>query len=87
MRPDDICRNNASNKVNLTIRILPKENDCSEVVLMEGDKSTFVFLSNLFSSFAAGIEDDGFHIDPKGAGKVLFSADATHGLYLHKIDE
>lgn len=77
---DKVCAG-AAGKAKLTLKALPED---KSYVLIEGDKSTFEFLRDLFASHAVG-DDCGFQIAPNGPGKALFKKGSEYGLYLHRL--
>jgi hypothetical protein len=78
-RPDDVCVRFAAKHVKIRV------SDLGDLVLFEGTKVEFQFLSELFSSMVTA-RDDGFQISPTGAGSALFATRSTRGLYIHRLD-
>src|SRR5579871_1898005 len=79
--PDRLCTAYAARKVKLTVRTLPEDDN---VILIESSPEALEFLGQLLLAQAAA-PDCGFQLDPHGAGKALFSAASTKGLYIHRL--
>jgi hypothetical protein len=54
-------------------------------ILIEGNRTSLVFLSELLQAVAAG-DDCGVEISPNGPGNLFFAPESKLGLYLHLID-
>lgn len=79
-KPDDVCEQYATQNVKITIKMLD-----DDMVLFEGDTQSLKFLGELFLAMAQ-TKDDGFQISPTGAGKLFFTLEASHGLYIHRFE-
>ena len=80
-RPDDICEQHAGQNSKITVKML--DND---TVLFEGDAQSLKFMGKLFLAIAQA-KDTGFQLSPTGAGKLFFTAESSHGLYIHRLEE
>lgn len=61
-----------------------EDGDSIPIVLITGDKDTFLFLSDLFCYFAQDKEFDKVSLSPDGAGHIYFSKHSRYGIYLKK---
>ncbi|MEO6196260.1 MAG: hypothetical protein ABIS20_24835 [Thermoanaerobaculia bacterium] len=82
MSPDEVCNSYSDRDVQLSIRVLE-----GDVVLLEGDKRSLEFLAELIKEQAAFEKDDGFSIEPNGAGSKFFTKSSRLGIYIHRVDE
>jgi hypothetical protein len=80
LSPDEVCAAFADQRSKLTVRLLD-----NETVLIEGDAGALQFLGDLLIAQARFERDNGFQISPTGAGSAVFSGEATHGLYIHRV--
>ncbi len=80
LSPDQVCSEFSKGSSKVSIRSLDED-----MVLIEGDTETLLFLGNLFIAQAKFQKDCGFQISPSGAGSSLFASNATKGLYIHRI--
>lgn len=56
-----------------------------DIILIEGNASTFRFLGELFNTVADDDSDCGTQFYPSGPGSMLFSEKSKFGLYLHRL--
>ncbi|HTG36281.1 MAG TPA: hypothetical protein VLB76_25465 [Thermoanaerobaculia bacterium] len=82
MSPDEVCGNYSGRDVQLSIRVLE-----GDVVLLEGDRVSLEFLAELIRGQSTLERDDGFSIEPNGAGRKFFAKSSRLGLYIHRIDQ
>lgn len=87
MKSDDVCARHADTPVSLTLRMLDAEAGEEPIVLIEGTPKALHMLAELLIAVADDPENDGFSMSPRGAGSIHFSADATFGFYIHRLDE
>ncbi|MDM8527342.1 hypothetical protein QUF58_03950 [Anaerolineales bacterium HSG24] len=80
-RPDDICEQHATQNSKITVRMLD-----DDMVLVEGTAQSLEFMGELFLAIAQA-KDTGFQLSPTGAGKLFFTAESSHGLYIHRLEE
>jgi len=80
MSPDDICESYSSRKICLSIR------NIDDFVLIEGDRVSLEFLSELISAQASFEKDCGFEIAPSGPGGMFLHSSSEKGIYIHRID-
>jgi hypothetical protein len=86
MLVDDVAGAFAERGVELTVRLLPEDEAGPPAVLLSGKSDALRMLGMLLLAVAEEAPpDDGFGIDPRGPGSLLFSKEATHGIYIHKI--
>jgi len=84
MTPDQLCGISADKKIKLNLWIDEDE----KLVFVQGDKKSLVFLGELILSIANFENDDGFSINPNGAGQVYFNKKkSTHGIYFNRKDK
>lgn len=79
--PDRLCVTYARKHAKITIRAL---DESEETILIEGEPQGLEFLGRLLIAGSVS-EDCGFQIAPNRAGKGLFSADSTKGIYIHRL--
>lgn len=80
-RPDDICEQHATQNSKITLRMLD-----DDLVLFEGDAESLKFMGELFLAVAQA-KDNGFQVSPTGAGKLFFTVESSHGLYIHRLEK
>jgi hypothetical protein len=56
-----------------------------DIILIEGNASTFRFLGELFNTVADDHSDCGTQFYPNGPASALFSEKSRFGLYLHRL--
>lgn len=81
MLPDDICEVYSERHVDLTVRVMPDE----PMMLIEGKPIALRMLAQLLLAMADEESGDSFFIAPNGPGKMHFSREATHGIYIHVL--
>jgi hypothetical protein len=79
--PNDVIRTFGKGVTNLKVSLL--EDDAGGLVLVEGGPNELRFLGQLLLALAEG-GDDGFHIDPRGAGSAYFDPTSAFGVYIHR---
>jgi hypothetical protein len=79
MKSDEVCEIYAEKNVQLTVRLLDKDD-----VLIEGTSEALEFLGNLLIAHAAD-KEDGRYISPKAVGSIFFSPASTKGIYIHRL--
>ncbi len=79
MSPDKVCEKFSQKGIEIKINVK------SGTVFIEGTTDALEFLAELFLAQAHFDKDEGFQIFPSGAGKIFFSRDSTHGLYIHRV--
>lgn len=84
VRPDDVSVYYSGTGADLTVRVLPAdEEDSSPMVLIEGDRKSFLFLVDLLIAQTADTLDCGFQINLPGSR--LLSSRSECGLYVHSL--
>ncbi len=78
MKPDDICREYSANK-KITIQI---EED---MIIIEGEAEALEFVGHLILAQARFDDDCSFFIGPKTAGRIFFTSQSSHGIYIHRL--
>jgi len=86
VKPDDVCAQYDRRKT-LTVCVVDygDEEFSDPMVLIEGYAPDLEFIGNLLIAQAREERDCGFHISPVGAGNAFFSAESTHGIYIHRL--
>ena len=74
-----VFRKYAVKRTKVTVKKLDKE-----VILVEGNRTAFEFLGELFLAFARSNEHS-VQIWPRGPGNARFTSQSTLGFYLHKL--
>jgi len=90
MKTDDICKFYATQKVDLTIRMLEDDEDEDgqyPMILIEGKSNALKMLAEILLAVSDETVDGGFFISPFGAGSAFFSKSATLGIYIHSLEE
>jgi hypothetical protein len=77
--PDHICSKNINKKIKLNI------NKIKDAILIEGNKKSLLFLSELIYSQALFDKDCSFEINPNGPGKAKFNKKSKYGILIHRI--
>ena len=67
--------------VKFTVKLIEED---EPYILVEGDKASFKFLSDLFDAHARD-EGCGFQLAPNGPGSAFFKRGSRLGLYLHRL--
>ncbi len=85
VRPDDVIAHYHGTGADLTIRVLPgdEEEGLSPTVLIEGDRKAFLFLVDLLIAQTADTLDCGIEIRLRQPG--LLSSRSECGLYIHSL--
>ena len=82
----EVLKHYSGKRVALNIRVLPVRDGEEGVpsMLVEGDEDTLLFLADLL---LAQVQDSdcGTEISPTGPGKVFFSPQSQHGIYIHVL--
>jgi hypothetical protein len=80
MTPDDVVSRHSPDQVQLKVR------DDGDVVIVEGDARSLMFLAELIAAHA-GACDCGFELSPTGPGNAFFANGSDRGLYLHRTHD
>ena len=83
--PDRICARFAADGGSaITVRLLePDEQGEVPLVLFQGSRKALAFIGRLFLA-QSQFSDSGFQLEPKGAGRRLFTRRSTVGLYIYR---
>jgi hypothetical protein len=88
VKTDEICEHYASERVDLTMRLLDEEDGSKpSMVLIEGSAVALKMVAELLIAVADEKENDGFSMSPFGAGNAFFSEGAKLGIYIYRIDD
>ena len=87
MLVDEIAAAFAEKGVSIGVTVLPEDEAGSATVVLSGQRDALKMLAMLLLAVAEHESSDGFGIDPRGAGSLLFSKDATHGIYIEPLSE
>ncbi len=86
IRPDDVLEEFPEGRIVLTTRTIPRSADGDvPMIEIEGDAESLRFLGRLILAQADFPLDCGYGISPQGAGRIVFSANAELGIYIHRI--
>ena len=85
MRTDEICEKHSRKAAKLTVKLLEDDAGFGSV-LIQGGTEALRMLAELIVAVAEERENDGFEISPHGGGKIFFSKESTHGVYIHRLD-
>lgn len=86
VRPDDVTSFYSDKGVAVNVRILDEPDDGEEaapLVLLEGDKTSLLFLADLLLAQASDPLDCGFQLTIPS--KRFFADHSEYGLYIHRL--
>ena len=88
MTPDQVCERHSEKSVELSVGLIRADDaEGPDLVLIEGRPEALRMLAELLVAVADTDEEDGFHIEPRGAGGFHFSKTSEFGIYLHRLDK
>ena len=86
IRPDDVLDEFPEGRIVLTTRTIPPLSAGDvPMIEIEGDAEALRFLGRLILAQADFPLDCGYGISPRGAGRIVFSANAELGIYIHRL--
>jgi hypothetical protein len=85
MRPDDVGDRYVGRGVRLAVKLLREPDEGLPSILIEGDRLSLEWLSDVIRAQAAYESDCGFFVAPNGPGNIFFGKDSEFGIYIHRL--